>query len=366
MAIAFRVLLVAALWPAVMAAPVERRLYVAEDRGGVSVYDIDHGHKPLRRIDVPNSGAYKGIAASASLGRLYLTSNAPDTLICLDLSTEREIWRKTLGAYADSPAITPDGRTLYVPYRREDGWKVVDAATGEVKAAIAVARGKQYEQDSIAEIGPHNTWMNRDGTRVYFEVLTEPYVWIADTRTNTLVGRVGPFGKGVRPFAVTDDERWVYANVDGLLGFEVGAVRSGARWGGPSVARVEATTPAARLAEIPNPPRRKPHLTPSHGINVRPDQKEVWMVDGVYGYVYVHDITGPAPRQIASVALYGAPSERPHPGWISFSLDGRFAYPDGGAVIDTTTKAVVARIPTREKLIEIDFQDGKAIKAGHR
>jgi DNA-binding beta-propeller fold protein YncE len=366
MTVTFRLLIAAIALPALMSAPVERRLYVAEDRGGVSVYDIDHGHQLIRRIEIPNSGAYKGIAASASLGRLYLTSNTPDTLICLDLATDREIWRKTLGAYADSPAITPDGRSLYVPYRREDDWKVVDAATGEVKATIAVARGKQYEVDSIEEQGPHNTWMNRDGTRVYFEVLTEPYVWIADTKTNTLLGKVGPFSKGIRPFAVTDDERRVYANVDGLLGFEIGAVRDGARWGGPMAARIDATTPAVRLAEIPNPPKNKPHLTPSHGINVRPDQKEVWIVDGVYGYVHVYDISAAAPRQVASIPLFDNPSKQPHPGWITFGLDGRFAYPDAGGVIDTATKQVVSRIATREKLIEIDFQDGRVINAGHR
>lgn len=363
---AYRILLVAIAVSTLTAAPVERRLYVAEDRGGISVYDIDRGHQFIRRIEIPDSGVYKGIAASTSLGRLYVTSNRPDALICLDLATEKELWRKTLGAYADSPAITPDGKTLYVPYRREDNWKAVDAATGDVRAMIPVARGQRYDVDPIADIGPHNTWMNRAGTRVYFEVLTEPYVWIADTATNRLLGKIGPFTKGIRPFAVTDDERWVYASVDALLGFEIGAVRRGAAWGGPMVTRVEAKTPASRLAEIPNPPRAKPHSTPSHGINIRPDQKEVWMVDGVYGYVYVYDITGPMPRQNAAIALYDDPSKQPHPGWITFSLDGRYAYPDGGAVIDTATKTVVSRIPTTEKLIEIDFEGGKPLKAGHR
>lgn len=203
---------------------IERRLYVANDRGGVSMYDIDHGHTLLRTITIANPGVYKGIAVSVSLGRLYLTAVPPDTLIGLDLVTEKELWRKTLGKYADSPAITPDGKTLYVPYRHEDNWKVIDAESGEVRATIPVARGKRYEVDPIADIGPHNTWVNRDGTRVYFEVLTEPYIWIADTRTNMLLGKVGPFSKGIRPFAVTDDERFVYASVDALLGFEVGAV----------------------------------------------------------------------------------------------------------------------------------------------
>ena len=51
---------------------------------------------------------------------------------------------------------------------------------------------------------------------------------------------------------------------------------------------------------------------------------------------------------------------------MTFGIDGRYAYPDGGAVIDTATKKVAAWIPTSEKLIEIDFQNGKAIRAGHR
>ena len=132
------------------------------------------------------------------------------------------------------------------------------------------------------------------------------------------------------------------------------------------IQRVTARTPSERLAEIPEPPRAKPHSTPSHGLNLRPDQKEVWMVDGVYGYVYVFDATSSSPAQIASIPIFQDPKERPHPGWITFSIDGRFAYPDGGVVIDTQTKQIAARIPTSEKLIEIDFQAGRPVRAGHR
>ena len=127
-----------------------------------------------------------------------------------------------------------------------------------------------------------------------------------------------------------------------------------------------ATTPAERLAEIPRPPARKPHSTPSHGLNLHPNQKELWMVDGVYGYVYVFDVTSATPQQIASIPIFGDPKGRPHPGWLTFGLSGEYAYPDGGVVIDTKTKRVVARIPTSEKLIEIDFENGRAVRAGHR
>jgi DNA-binding beta-propeller fold protein YncE len=344
---------------------LERRLYVA-DRSGLSLYDIDDGHKLLHRIEVPETGQYKGIAASPALGRLYLTSRLQDELICLDLASEKVVWRKKYGKYPDSLAITPDGRTLYVPFRDEDSWWVIGAADGNVIGKIPVGRGKNYDLDPIGSIGPHNTWINPAGTRVYMEVLTMPYIFIASTATNRIIGKIGPFSKGVRPFTVTADERHAFANVDGLLGFEVGSVRTGSAWGGQMLHRVEARTPPARTAQVKDPPARKPHSTPSHGINLRPDQKEVWVVDGVYGYVYAYDVTAMPPRPVASIPLFADVDERPHPGWISFSLDGRFAYPDGGVVIDTESNQVVARIPTSEKLIEIDFRDGKPVKAGHR
>jgi DNA-binding beta-propeller fold protein YncE len=347
---------------------LERLLYVA-DNSGISIYDINDSHKLLRKIEIPETGDYKGISASVQLGRLYLTSNKKDELVCLDMATEKILWRRHYSdGYADSQATTPDGKTLYLPLRNGDSWWVIDAATGDPKARIPVTHGKEYAADDhpILGVGPHNTWMTPDGARVYLEVLTDRYVYIADTRTNRVIGKVGPFSKGIRPLAVTDDERYVFANVDWLLGFEVGAARTGDQWGGKMLYRVEAKTPASRVAEIPNPPARPPHSTPSHGINIRPDQKEVWVVDGVYGYVYVYDITSMPPRHVADVALFREASERPHPGWISFGVDGKYAYPDGGAVVDTATKKVVARIPTSEKLIEIDFRDGQAVRAGKR
>lgn len=361
-----RVFIFFAFAAALAAGKIERHLYVT-DRTGISVYDINNGHRLLRRIDIPDSGAYKGISASVQLGKLYVTSNVKDDLICIDLATDRVLWRKKYGKYPDSSAITPDGKLLYMPFRDEDYWSVIRAEDGEELQKIHVGRGENYVDHPIGSIGPHNTWMNPAGTRVYLEVLTLPYVFVADTATNKVIGKVGPFSKGVRPFAVSDDERYVYANVDWLLGFEVGAVRDAqGNWGGKMLHRVEAKTPAERLAQMPNPPARLPHSTPSHGVNIRPDQKEVWVVDGVYGYVYAYDVTKLPPKHVASVPLFQDPNQQPHPGWISFSLDGKYAYPDGGAVIDTHTKKVAARIATSEKLLEIDFEDGKPVKAGHR
>ena len=349
---------------AARAAGLERRLYVT-DKTGISVYDIDRGHALIRKIAIPDSGDYPGIAASPQLGRLYVTSHTRDELIAIDLATDAVVWRKTLGKYADSMWVTPDGRRIYLPFRDDIDWKVIDAAGGSVIAKIDTERGKNYDVSPIATTGPHNTWINPAGTRAYLEVLTVPFLYVADTATNRILGKIGPFSKGIRPFAITDDERYAYANIDGLLGFEIAAIDRKA-WTGKMIHRVEAHVPAARLAEIPTPPARKPHSTPSHGLNLRPDQKEVWMVDGVYGYVYVFDVTSLPPKQIASIPIFQDPKERPHPGWITFGIDGRYAYPDGGIVIDSATKQIAARIPTSEKLIEIDFENGQPVRAGHR
>lgn len=359
-------LLCAAAAFAVAADGIERRLYVT-DRENISVYDIDNNHKFLRKVIVPETGGYKGIAASPQLGLLYVTSNMKDDLVAIDLKTEKVVWRKKYGRYPDSMAITPDGLKLYVPYRDEDYWLVVDAKTGDAIKQIPVSKGAHYTDGwPIASTGPHNTWSNPDGSRMYLEVLTMPYVYILDTKTDQIIGKSGPFSKGTRPIAVSDDEKYVYANVDRLLGFEIALGKTEKGWGGPMIERVEARTPPERLAQVPNPPKRKPHSTPSHGINIRPDQKEVWAVDGVYGYVYAYDVTKKPARLVANIPLFKDPSEQPHPGWITFSIDGKYAYPDGGAVVDAYTHKIVARIPTSEKLIEVQFKDGVPFKAGHR
>src|SRR4051794_13528745 len=191
-------LIVAAMSPA---ASLDRRLYVT-DRTGISVYDIDNGHKLLRKIDLPGTGDYKGIAASPQLGKLYVSSYKDDQLICLDLRTDAVLWKKKYGKYADSMAITPDGKTMYLPFRDESSWWVINADDGAVITKIEIGRGKNYATEPIGTIGPHNTWINTAGTRVYMEVLTLPWIFVADTATNKIIGKIGPFSKGVRPFAI--------------------------------------------------------------------------------------------------------------------------------------------------------------------
>src|SRR5260370_39635153 len=93
---------------AMAAAGVERRMYVT-DNSGISVYDIDNGHKLLRKIELPGTGEYKGIAASPQLGRRYVPSVKGDVLLCLDLRNDDVLWQQNYGTYTDIVPITPSG-----------------------------------------------------------------------------------------------------------------------------------------------------------------------------------------------------------------------------------------------------------------
>jgi DNA-binding beta-propeller fold protein YncE len=247
------------------------------------------------------------------------------------------LWNREYDMGCDRMAIAPDGRLLYVPSFEGPIWRVVDGATGDSLATL------------VTNSGAHNTVFAPDGARVYLAGLRSPLLRVADPRTHAVVAEVGPFGNSIRPFTVSGDLAFV--NVNDLLGFEVGDLRSG-----QALHRVE----VAGYAKGPV----KRHGCPSHGIAVRPDGKEVWLADGANSRVHVFDATVMPPRQVASIAV------RDQPGWVSFSLDGRHAYPSTGEVVDVASRKVVAtledeagRAVQSEKLLEIVFVDGRPVRA---
>jgi hypothetical protein len=141
-------------------------------------------------------------------------------------------------------------------------------------------------------------------------------------------------------------------NVNGLLGFEVGDLRTG-----KMLHRV--------AVEGFQQGEGKHHGCPSHGIGMTPDEREIWVSDAANQRVHIFDATAMPPQQVASIAL------REQPGWVTFSIDGTLAYPSTGEVIDVASRRVVALLGDEEgrevhseKLLEIDFADGHPIRNG--
>src|SRR5438874_2868395 len=216
------------LLPAPRPATEQHLLYVAspgtrnyQEYGGVGilVFDIDNGYQFVRRIPtwtVPDSGEaenVKGVAASAKTGRVYVTSLT--RMIAIDAVTGATIWDKTYDGGCDRMAISPDGTILYVPQLEGPAWHVVNAATGDVIATIETKSGS------------HNTIYAGDGQHVYLAGLRSTSLSVADAKTHTVTSAVGPFDNMIRPFTVNGSNTLVFVNINALLGFDVGDLRTG-------------------------------------------------------------------------------------------------------------------------------------------
>jgi DNA-binding beta-propeller fold protein YncE len=320
------------------------RNYVEYGGVGLLVFDMDNGHRFVKRIptfDVaPGAAAenVKGVAASAATGRIYVTT--PKRVAAFDLTSEKLLWNREYEGGCDRLAISPDGKILYVPSFEGPHWHAIDAITGDVMAKV------------VTKSGAHNTVYGPDGRRVYLAGLASKMLAIADPGTHAVVGQVGPFSHFIRPFTINARQSLCFVNVNELLGFEIGDIKTG-----KMLHRVEVT------GYEKGPVKR--HGCPSHGVGLTPDEREIWLSDGANSRMHVFDATKMPPKQIASIAL------RDQPGWVTFSMDGRYAYPSTGEVIDTKTKKIVValsdeagRIVQSEKVVEIVFSGGKPIRTG--
>lgn len=320
------------------------RNYLEYGGHGLLVFDIDDGHRLIKRIKTSGFDRegkplnVKGIVANAKTNRVYISTT--ETLQCIDLLTEKILWEKGYEGGTDRMAIDPAGKFIYLPSLEKDHWHVVDAANGEVIKKL------------VPKSGAHNTVIGLDGKWAYLAGLKSPILNIADTGKHEITKTVGPFSNVIRPFTVNGSQTLAYVNVNDLLGFEIGDIRTG-----KMLHRVE-------VSGFQKGPVKR-HGCPSHGIGLTPDEKEVWVADAHNQRVHVFDNTVMPPRQIASLEV------RDQPGWVTFSLDGKLAYPSTGEVFDVKTKKIITTLKDEnggevhsEKMLEIDFKDGKPIRTG--
>lgn len=320
------------------------RNYLEYGGHGVLVFDIDRGHEFVKRIPAQGLNAegkplnVKGVCANAATGRLYVTTT--QQLAAYDLRTGKVLWEKRYEGGCDRMALSPDGRLMYLPSLEKDHWHVVEALSGDVITKV------------VPKSGAHNTVYGLDGRHAYLAGLKSPLLRVTETKTHTIVKEVGPFGSAIRPFTVNGRQTLCFVNVNGLLGFEIGDLKTGQK-----LHRVE-----VQGFKIGVPKR---HGCPSHGVGLTPDEKEVWVCDAANSRMHVFDATVMPPRQVASIEM------RDQPGWITFSLDGKLAYPSTGEVVDVKTRKIVAALKDEtgaavhsEKVVEIHFRGGAPIRHG--
>ncbi|MCE9564975.1 MAG: beta-propeller fold lactonase family protein [Planctomycetes bacterium] len=297
-------------------AALSQKLYVANSAGN-DLHIIDPAtNKVVRRVEVGPQP--HGLVATQDGKQLFLTIENSDgdegELVWFDTATDSVTKRMKVGPRPNQLACTPDGKLVYVPCD-DASWWVIDTVNAKVLKKIATG-GR-----------PHNTLCSADGKRMYLGPKGSYHVLIADAVEHKLVGEI-PTSDAPRPIALSKDEKRLYANVDTLIGFEVADVAKR-----KVIHRVEANVPEELLRKASR----------SHGIGLTPDEKEVWMCDVFHDRTYVFDNTQEPPKQVATIEMKGGGY------WICFSPDGKHCYiseriGDSVAVIDTTTRKVVARI----------------------
>jgi DNA-binding beta-propeller fold protein YncE len=350
------VLLTAAVPSPAQAGQLHRYEYVFPNKS-VYVYDMDHRGALVKHVTVPTAAGVRGAVASAVTGMLYISygSNrgSGGFMLKYNLMTDEVVWAKRYPFGVDSMSVSPNGNTIYMPTGESASggvWKVIDANSGKVTASI----------DS-GGIGPHNTVVSPDGSRIYLGPRRTNYLAVASTRTNRVIRKIGPVGGagGVRPFTINGAQNLAFITLSGFLGFQVADISTGG---------ILYTVPVHGF-----PTRGGAPSAPSHGISLSPDEKEVYLIDSISNYVHVFDVTGlpgSAPRQVADIRLLGTLSHNESPcasncvkyGWLHHSRDGRYVFVgDSGDVIDTTLRKTAMTLPAMANSrtqIEIDFEHG--------
>jgi DNA-binding beta-propeller fold protein YncE len=337
---------------------IHHYFYVFPDHE-LDVYDMDNNFQLVQQISLPMTDGGRGIIADPASGSLYLSYHGDGgihgtgSLLKYNLLTNTIVWTQNYPFGIDSGAISPDGKTIYMPDGEAayDGtWHVINASDGSVAGSIFTTTGN----------AAHNTIVGFTGKHVYLGGLNNSTFFAADTSTNKITTTIPNMKGGVRPFTINGSESLVFTTHTGFLGFQVSDLNAG---------KILYTVPVNGFSAPAG-------STSAHGISISPDEKELYLIDTPNSYVHVFDISGlpaTAPKQVADIKLSQPMTGAETPciydcgkeGWLLHIGDGRYVVVgDSGDIIDTTTRTVAYHLDSvnnTRKFLEVDWQNGQPI-----
>ena len=350
--------------------PIRHLVYVAtpgdngtDNQSGVVVLDGDKDYSFIKRIsyDLPAAmmpgGKVSGIAASVELQMLYVTQDG--SMTAFDLATDKIAWRfkgesapveRSRGAASgccERPWVLPDGKTLVVGSSYNSWWYYMDGATGKVLGKLSTPEA------NVA----HNLALSSDGQLGILGSMSSPKqgkagIAVIDVPSRKIL-RYMTFSEMVRPLTINHDASLVYVNVNDLIGFEIGDIKTGKM---------------LKRFELPGDDWKGKGY--SHGIGMTPDESEIWIADPVHDAWQVWDNPGDGRSPVYNASKIMKPTAGVEHSWLTMSNDGKLAFLGDSSVIDVKTHKEIAvmkdefgrRIVHTEKVLYLGFRDGKLIQ----
>jgi YVTN family beta-propeller protein len=289
------------------------KLYVSNSEGDdITVIDLAT-YRVIADIQVGEQ--VHGLCAPSDGRRLFTTIESENNLKVIDTTTDKVVDTIPLTGRPNQCASTPNGRYVCVPVRDGNSVDIVDTAARKVVKVLPVNL-------------PHNCYDADNDDAIFVSSMGDQEINLIDLKTMAYAKKI-PVGGIPRPYAVSKDGKRLYAALSDFHGFVIATIPDQ-----KIVARVE-LPPAPPLAC-----RLEPH-TPTHGIELSPDGKELWVTSLADSGVYVYDI---ATNHLSTEIHIGK-----CPNWITFSPDGRYGAvsnsgSDDSSIIDTRTRREVARV----------------------
>lgn len=285
------------------------------------VGDIKVGYKP------------HGVAVSPDGKLLFVTVESDKSLKEIDTTTNKIVRTMKLNGIPNELAITPNGKFLAIPNRTGNAIDIVNVPEFKLVKAVPIDF-------------PHNCVNSGSNEDFYCECRGLGKIDRIDLRSLSVVDPV-PVDGDPRPFAVSRDEKTAFVQVSDMHGFNVVDIPAG------KVTRWVHFPPTSELNLV------EP-LTPSHGMAISPDGKELWVDNSKDHSVYVYDI---AAHKLTHKILVGKT-----PLWVTFSADGKYCCvstpgSDQVSIIDAKTYREVARLdvgklPKRSASAEVSVAPG--------
>jgi YVTN family beta-propeller protein len=288
-------------------------LYVDNSLGDdISVVDLG----TLKVVDTIKVGNQPhALCAPADGRRLFTTIESEKNLKIIDTLTGKITATIPVTGRPNECASTPDGRYVGVPIRDGDSLDIVDTQQKKVVKVLPVKT-------------PHNCFNAGNNNDLYVSSMGSNEIVVVDLKKMDYSARI-PTGGIPRPYAVSTDEKRLYTALTNLHGFTIADI--------PSRKVIE------RVELPPAPPLDCPLEvnTPTHGLALSPDDKQLWVTSLADGGIYVYDIAAKKTSPLIPVGKC--------PNWVAFSPDGKYCAVSNSdtndcSIIDAHTHREMARV----------------------